>query len=180
MTGKWWLVTWSTYGTWLPGDPRGFQTWRKREYVPPPERYAKHNEKTYEARRYEDLHYSAEQMMAAEPVYLEENEQQIVVAAVYDESSSMELQPSVIAVMSDHTHLLAKFGSLEIRKAVGRLKAAATRQLHSLGMTSGRAWSRCCHMKSKPTEREYLNAVAYVKKHEEQGATVFDWKSPFE
>jgi hypothetical protein len=33
---KYWLVTWVTYGSWLPGDPRGFRTFRGREYVPPP------------------------------------------------------------------------------------------------------------------------------------------------
>ena len=41
---KWWLVSWTTYGTWLPGDERGYCTWRKRTYVAPPKRFAKPGE----------------------------------------------------------------------------------------------------------------------------------------
>ncbi|MCG3179184.1 MAG: hypothetical protein BIFFINMI_01517 [Phycisphaerae bacterium] len=50
-----WLVTWSTYGAWLPGDPRGFQTRRGRQHVPPPVRYAAPGEDVYDARRYRAL-----------------------------------------------------------------------------------------------------------------------------
>ncbi len=27
---KWFHITFSTYGTWLPGDPRGFRAWKHK------------------------------------------------------------------------------------------------------------------------------------------------------
>src|SRR5258708_35638890 len=59
----WWLVTWSTYGSWLPGDPRGFQIWRGQEYVPPPKRYAKPGEDTYDRSKYVQRHQEAKSML---------------------------------------------------------------------------------------------------------------------
>jgi hypothetical protein len=73
-TGKWWLVTCTTFGTWLPGDPRGFQTWRGREYVPPPKRYARQGESTYRAEDYAVEYEAAKSSLTQEPVHFS-NEQ---------------------------------------------------------------------------------------------------------
>ncbi len=48
------LITWTTYGYWLPGDPRGFRTRRAKEYVHPPERYS--DGATYEPEKYKRLY----------------------------------------------------------------------------------------------------------------------------
>jgi hypothetical protein len=80
----WWLVTWSTYGSWLPGDPRGFQTWRGKEYVPPPKRYAKPGEETYDPSKYAKT-YQLAKVMVPEPVKLTQVQRQFAVDAVVAE-----------------------------------------------------------------------------------------------
>ena len=68
---KWWLVTFGTYGVWLPGDPRGFQTWRGREYVPPPARYAKPGEATYDPAPHRTRYAAAKRSMTHDPVFFD-------------------------------------------------------------------------------------------------------------
>jgi len=29
---KWFHITFSTYGAWLPGDPRGFRAWKHKRH----------------------------------------------------------------------------------------------------------------------------------------------------
>jgi len=49
------LITWTTYGHWLPGDPRGFRTRGAKEFVPPPQRYT--NGESYEPDKYKLSNY---------------------------------------------------------------------------------------------------------------------------
>ena len=70
--GKW-LVSWTTYGTWLPGDKRGYCTWRGGVYVPPPKRYASPGEPTYVAAAHEQVRKLAESV-CEEAVYFSDLE----------------------------------------------------------------------------------------------------------
>ena len=60
----WYHVMGHTYGTWLPGDPKGFRTRDHREHVegdyrnPPPKGM------------YDGLHEAAKRAMKREPVFL--------------------------------------------------------------------------------------------------------------
>lgn len=172
--GKWWLITWTTYATWLPGDPRGFQTWQGREYVPPPKRYAKPGETTYNPADYKERHNEAREI-AEEPVYLTPEQRQIAIDAIVAEIATMPMRPAVMAVGEVHAHLLARFGALRIRNAIGRIKAAATQSLHVSGIESERVWSRNEHMKSKAEGHEFRTAFDYVLRHEKEGAAVYVW-----
>ncbi|MEX2288019.1 MAG: hypothetical protein WD648_13075 [Planctomycetaceae bacterium] len=172
---KWWLVTWTTFGTWLPGDPRGFQTWRGRQYVPPPKRYAKAGEPTYDSAQFSDEHKRAS-AIAGEAVYLSSAQQELVRDAVIDEIASIPIIAAILAIKKAHVHLLAKFGPFDIRATVGRLKAAATRLLGEQGFEDKRVWSRNCHMKSKTTAREIRGAFDYIRKHGKNGALIHIWQ----
>jgi hypothetical protein len=171
----WWLVTWATYASWLPGDPRGFRTFRGREYVPPPKRYAKPGEPTYQAAPYRErlAQYRA---ASGEPVRLSPAEQALVLPEIVTEVDSIPLVARVLAVGNHHVHLLAKFGPRPpIRRLVGRIKAAATRVWHEQAGNSTRLWSRDCDMKSKPTRDLFESAYRYVYDHIHQGALVHTW-----
>ena len=58
-----------TYGTWLPGDPKGFRTRHHREHIegdyrnPPPKGI------------YEGLHECAKRSMKRDPVFLDPDQQ---------------------------------------------------------------------------------------------------------
>ena len=88
---QWWLITWTTYGTWLPGDPRGFQTWQGHEFVPPPARYAKLGEPTYNLADYAERYDNARRTMVGEPVRLSTDQQRIALGAIVAEVGQMPL-----------------------------------------------------------------------------------------
>ena len=170
----WWLVTWSTYGSWLPGDPRGFQTRRGKEYVPPPERYAKPGEPTYNPSDYSKRYQSAKAMGAA-PGKLAASHRKCVLDAVVKQLAKLPVVPAALAVSSEHSHLLAKFGGLKIRTTAGVLKGEATKALREAGFNEEQIWGAECHMKSKKEGREFQIALRYVSNHVDEGAEVCIW-----
>ena len=170
----WWLVTWTTYASWLPGDPRGFRMWRGREYIPPPKRYAKPGEPTYTPGPYRERHaiYKA---ATGTPVRLTTAEQVLLLPALVAEIDAIPLVAAIISIAAQHVHLLAQFGTMPIRRIVGRLKAAATRIWHEQGGDSSRLWSRNCDMKSKADRASLRAAHKYVRDHRDHGAVVHTW-----
>jgi hypothetical protein len=170
----WWLITWSTFGSWLPGDPRGFQTWRGKECVPPPTRYAKAGEKIYNPAKY-SARYRKVQAIVGETVRLSVNQRECVLDAVVGEIAKLSLIPAALSVSAEHCHFLSKFGALKIRPTIGVLKGEATKSLRASGFDSDRIWSRECHPKSKREGREFSTALTYVRNHANEGAAIYIW-----
>lgn len=177
--GHWWLVTWNTYGTWLPGDPRGFRTWRGHEYVPPPQRYAKPGEPVYDSREYA-ARQMATRAITDTPVRLTPSQQQFTLAAIVNDIAELPMTPAVMSVGTDHVHLLARFGSLKIRPTVGRLKSMATRAIKEADPTfdPNRAWAKDCHERRLDDESAYRTGFAYVQRHTDEGALIHIWRKP--
>jgi hypothetical protein len=175
---KHWLVTWTTYAAWLPGDPRGFRTWRAREYVPPPERYVVSAETTYQSPMYQRRHETA-QSAAGSPIQLTPDQRQTVLTATVHELAQTPLEPTILSVEAAHIHLLAEFGEAVIRRMVGRLKSAATRALKEHGSEpTKRFWAKGCHMRSFSAEPSIRRAFEYVQRHRDQGAAIHTWRTP--
>ncbi len=172
---KWWLISWTTYGSWLPGDERGYRTWRGREYVPPPERYAQPGEPTYHASDHVAVHQLAESI-SDEPVYLTRDQMEIGLAAMVEEIAQIPIIPAIMSVGDGHVHWLCYFGTLEIWPTVSRIKAAATRELNARGFQGKKPWTKGCNMRSKSTRRECRNAYKYVRDHRDQGCLIYEWK----
>jgi hypothetical protein len=127
---KWWLISWTTCGTWLPGDKRGYCTWRGKQYIAPPKRYAHLGEAIYRAS--EHTHdYDLAKSICDEPVYLTRNEMEIAMATMITEIAQIAVVPAIISVGEWHVHWLCHFGKLKIRPTVSRVKAAATRELNA-------------------------------------------------
>jgi hypothetical protein len=172
--GKWWLITWTTYGSWIPGDERGFCTRKMNEYIPPPKRFARPGESTYDPDEFVELRESVQDKMD-EPVFLKASECSVVEQALKHELESIEIIPAIMSVGKSHVHLLAKFDRLKIKPTVGRLKAAATRALNTNCFTGKRPWTKNSHMKSKPTKKEFINAFHYVQRHVNEKCLVHVW-----
>jgi hypothetical protein len=172
---KWWLVSWTTYGTWLPGDTRGYCTWRGRQYIAPPERYAKPGESKYVAAEHSATRQIAE-ALDVEPVHFSVAEKQTAIRAMVDEISGIAIAPAIISVGRWHVHWLCYFGTLEIRKVVGRVKAAATRELNLEGFVGKRPWAKGCNMKSKATRQACRAAYRYIARHDAQECLIYKWK----
>jgi hypothetical protein len=169
-----WFVTWSTYGAWLPGDPRGFQTWRGRTYVPPPKRYAKPGEPVYDPSQYRE-DWKLSKAISGDAVRLTPEEQQIALDAFVMRIAELPpMVPRILSVGDWHMHLLAKFGSRKIRPTVGSLKQAATEAIPNPGNRK-RIWGYNCHMDSVKDRRHYQNLIRYVRCHRDEGALIYEW-----
>src|SRR6476620_4628784 len=165
---KWWLISWTTYGTWLPGDKRGYCTKRGKVYVPPPKRYAKPGEATYKASEHKIVRTLAKSA-SDDPVYLDAEQMQIAIDAIVAEIAEIPVVPAILSLGEWHVHWLCYFGPLAIDPVVERIKAAATRELNSHGFAGKRPWTRGLNMRSKSTRQACRNAYRYAKRHLEQG-----------
>jgi hypothetical protein len=172
--GKWWLITWTTYASWLPGDPRGYRTFRGRFYVPPPKRFAREGERIYEPEKHA-AQFRMAQAAARDEVSFTEEHKQIAFQAILDEIAELQTISAALSVGSQHAHWVAMFEERRIRATVGRIKAKATSRLNKCGFTGHRPWTKGCDMKSKPTCRALESAIEYVKAHLEEGCLVMTW-----
>ena len=100
----WYHVTVSTYGAWLPGDPRGWRSRHHREHVdgdyknpPPPGKYDK-------------LHGAAIKSMKREPIVLPTEIRATVMETLRDALEHYGITVAIIAVAGKHAHVLAQFG----------------------------------------------------------------------
>lgn len=178
MDAKWWFITWTTYGSWLPGDPRGFRTRDAKEYVPPPRRYAKPGEATYDSGEYADRHRRSLELSDS-AVKFTDLQKKLVLDAIVEEIDSIPVKSAVVSVGATHIHWLALFDSRPIRTTVGRIKSVATRRLVEREFHGKRPWSKNCHMQSKSTEQEFRGAFRYIQRHVEDGCLIHTW-SPYQ
>src|ERR1700730_2765282 len=98
----WWLITWGTYGSWLPGDPRGFRTWRHREYVPPPYGRAEGGEPTYDPHAYSERYEEARGRLTSTAVSLRLADRRQVCSALVAEITTVRIVPAILAVAKHH------------------------------------------------------------------------------
>jgi len=120
------FITWTTYGTWLPGDRRGGRKWRAGQQQPQPL-----------------LEAWCRDRMKHEPVLLSLEHRRAVedVCRRHAEIRGWELH--AINVRSNHVHIAVRT-TAEPRKVRDQFKANATRVLrgHSPPITTSRVWTR--------------------------------------
>lgn len=172
---NWWLISWTTYATWLPGDKRGYCTWRGKKYVAPPKRYAKPGDPTYRAPEHLAVNKLAKSI-SDPPVYFTRDQMRIAIDAIAQEIAEIPLVPAILSVGDWHVHWLCYFGPLKIRPIVSRVKAAATRELNASGFQAKRPWTKGCNIKSKSTRRACRNSYKYVRDHRDQGCLIYEWQ----
>ncbi len=157
-----------TYGTWLPGDPRGFRTQQHREHVegdykkPPP------------AGRYEGLYKYSKSIMRREPVFLKPKQRQLCARFLAESLLRRRLDVVVVSVDSNHFHILARFLDSRADHWIGVAKRETSHYVKLEGKCPpGGLWAR--NGKAQPiTDREHqLSTVRYILKHRKFGAAVW-------
>jgi len=140
------MVTWTTYGTWLQGDERGYVKNGK---------ILAQNDKLRSANRrqqkYSTVRFNSEQ-------------KQIVQNSIIKEAQRINHKMFAIAVCSNHVHLVAGISEESIEQAVHRYKYSATLALRKLG-TDGKIWSKGFDKRFCFTDRELENKIKYVQSH---------------
>jgi len=140
------LVTWTTYGSWLPGDERGYV--KDGQVLPGNLKVLERNKKRQKS----------------PTVRLNAREKQIVHRVILAEAQKLGHQIDACVVFSNHVHLAAKAHSKSIEEVVGRYKSVTTRALWQHGR-KGRIWTKGFDKRFCFSEDELTQRIQYVNKH---------------
>ena len=137
------MVTFTTYGTWLQGDRRGFV---KNASILPANR---------------SLENANESAQKNPSVILSKNERSIIYKAIIEEAERIRHRLHGIAVCSNHVHIVAEPGKETIGKIVSRYKNIART---AIGRKE-RIWTRGFDKRFCFAEQDFRQRIEYVKNH---------------
>jgi len=144
------MVTWTTYGTWLQGDERQYV--KDGQILPANNALAAANIRA----------------LTKNPVRLSFNQRRIVEEAIKQKAIRFGQQIYALAVCTNHVHLVAKYIPRPIGVVVQRYKNCAVRALRKTGV-QGRVWTngfdkRYCF--DRDTLQQKINYVnSHFRKH---------------
>ncbi len=124
------FLTWTTYGTWLPGDDRGW----KRRGVP-------------EIQRENPLFVAMARSQLREPAFrLSVSDRQIVEATIRDHCRVRSWHLHAANARSNHVHVVVTAAGYRPDAVRDQFKAWCTRRLKEAGATRSRFWTEgaCC------------------------------------
>jgi REP element-mobilizing transposase RayT len=161
-----WLLTWTTYGTWLPGDPRGCVT-RVREGADPNGPRIEHDVPgTPYLKNMPGLVRASRAAMKGEPIWLKSDQAQI---AALDLSATARFRGWGLlagAVMANHVHLVVGvLGDPEPAKLLQIFKSYASRALNQRwgSPAGGTWWTQSGSRRKLGSEPAIVAAVRYVE-----------------
>lgn len=141
----WYHVGTNTYGTWLPGDPRGWREKHHKKHVegdyrnPPPEGTG------------DGLHKRTRDRLKRTPVRLRHPQREIVGRAMVEMLLDQQVELLALSMDAVHCHLLGRFRDGSVRPRVGRAKKHACFCLRDHGH-KGRLWSEEAIPSQSPTD----------------------------
>ena len=158
MGAKAYFLTWTTYGTWLPGDSRGWVDRHRRhgEIVEPPD-----------AIREE----SARKRMRAAPVTLSAPLRPGVAESIRHTAEHCRWCIHALDVRSNHVHVVISSPGADPGRVMGRLKAYASRRLNQVVPAEarpGRWWTRQGSKRRLFTDEALCSAVRYVRNQDKR------------
>ena len=139
------MITWTTYGTWLQGDERGYV--KDGETLPPDE----------------NLKSANEGHQKFQIVFLDANQKQIVKDAILTEAQRMNHKILALAVCSNHIHLVSLADSEPMDKFVRRYKVAATFALRKY--YPDKIWTKGYDKRFCFSQEELTKRIQYVHHH---------------
>lgn len=163
----WWHVMWHTYGTWLPGDPRGF---RNRDHRIHSSGDYKHRPPSGE---HAGLHRYAREVSRPEIVLRSYATRQTIALSLHRLCIECDCFPIAIAVCRVHVHLLAEIPSEKncFDRIVTKLKTKSSASISS--ELPGRVWARGDKRVLKKDRDAQLGCFRYILDHASEGAAVW-------
>ena len=157
VAARWFHIIWTTYGTWLPGDPRGFRSRDHRIHSsgnvrrpPPPGEHA-------------GLRGYARRTMRGEPVILTPAERGKVLESLLEKIGSIELLTDTLAVSATHVHLLSRCLPGDLDSIISRLRRHASHAMRD--SLPGQVWSRGKHIVELRDNGHAGNIHNYILDH---------------
>jgi len=140
------MLTWTTYGTWLQGDKRGYV---KDGLV------LGSNEALEKANR---------QSQQGELFKLSKLQCDIVRATIYKEAERIGQKIYAISVCKNHVHLVVDCIEETVESSAARYKSAASKALREKGF-EGRVWTNSYDKRYCFDEETLQTKIGYVQKH---------------
>lgn len=161
---RFWLLTWTTYGTWLPGDRRGFvspvsdATLGKR---------VKHNivDTAYDA-DVPSLRKEATANLKCGPIYLNATQARAVFDQLQETATHRNWLLLATAIMRNHIHVVVGVpGDPGPEVLLRNYKAYASRRLNKNWPKpeSDTWWTKSGSKRKLPAEQAVIDAAAYVR-----------------
>ena len=169
-----WFLTWTTYGTWLPGDDRGFvsnvdagdgTTRRINEFGSEP------------ATRMRGLQIMARKKMKGPPVYLAVELAKPLFDQFRETAAVRQWELLAVAIMANHVHLLVGVpGDPDPHTLLRDFKSYGSRCLNKLvgKPASGTWWTEGGSTRKKDSNEAIAAAKEYVMK---QKAPLVTWNA---
>jgi len=139
------MVTWTTYGSWLQGDKRGYM--RKGRVLSGSE----------------ELERANKRMRRGGTVNLGKTEREIVRRAILAEGKRIGEGILAISVASKHVHVVIAAGGKTISKVVSRLKCAAYYEAQKDG-AGRRLWTQGYDKRLCLDEQSLVARIRYVER----------------
>ncbi len=163
----WYHIEVNTFGTWLPGDPRGFRDHDHRIHSsgdyrnpPPPSEH-------------QALHRWVSNRLVREAIRLTAAQCEEVGRLLVDSLDRQGLRLAALAVSSNHVHALvgATMDESALRQAIGNAKRRSSHAMRAV--IPGSLWQRKIGVRIVRDERHFRNALSYITRHAEEGAWVW-------
>lgn len=138
------MITFTTYGTWLQGDERGYV---KNGEIRP------ENKVLMQANRESQLQG---------PVKLSRGQQRVVRQAIIREAESQGQSIYALSVQATHVHIVAEYIPQPISKIVAYYKKAARLALKAMGH-NGKLWTRGYDKRFCFDEASLRQRIKYVQ-----------------
>jgi len=142
------MLTWTTYGSWIPGDKRGYV--KNGKILPGDLETLKNNKKRQKS----------------STVKLGTKEKEIIRREILSEAKRIGQKVEALSVYSNHIHLVVRPHTESIEKIAGRYKSLTTRALWKHGHI-GRIWTRGFDKRFCFTEEEIARKIQYVNNHKD-------------
>lgn len=160
---RYWLLTWTTYGTWLPGDDRGFVSpVRKSSF----DKWQRQNVPgTDYSRSMSGLKNASEFRLKCPPIFLSHPHARMLLQQFHETAEYREWQNVAVAIMRTHVHLLVSVpGDPAPDKILQDFKAYGSRALNTKWEKpmSGTWWTESGSKRKKWNYVAVVNAVSYV------------------
>ncbi len=166
-----WFLTWTTYGSWLPGDDRGF-TGAIRDASG--RKVSTRSSEIAAHRSNPALFNKARALQQSDVILLSSTHAKIIAADVQRSCEYLGWHLSGLAVMATHLHVLVTVsGDPEPDSIVRDLKAYASRALNREFPKPAQGWwTRGASKRVLKTEKEVLAKVQYIRDQPGQLALV--------
>ena len=150
-------LMWGTYGSWLPGDPRGFRTRHHRQHVdgdyrnPPP------------PGTYEGLHAHVCRSLKQAPVTIPPGLRETVGRRCLDRFAEEGIAVAALSVGGQHAHAAVACPSNGLKQMVGRVKKVSSHRVRD--RLPGRLWQAGCRPVRIRDASHWRNVLEYIAAH---------------